>query len=95
VQQSESPLLHADSIIRPMHDSLRTAGFLDVLTLHFPQASYPSGWWTASIAAKDATVGFHREEAAEALAFPTEYYNVGIHRAAGATPEFLRRKLFA
>ena len=95
VQQSESPLLHTDSIIRPMHDSLRAAGFLDVLTLHFPQASYPSGWWTASIAAKDATVGFHREEAAEELPFHTEYYNAAIQRAAAATPEFFRRKLFA
>jgi spermidine synthase len=95
VQQSESPLLHTDSIIRPMHDSLRGAGFLDVMTLHFPQASYPSGWWTASIASKDATVCFHREAAAEELPFATDYYNAAIHRAAGATPEFLRRKLFA
>lgn len=95
VQQSESPLLHTDSIIRPMHDSLRRAGFLDVLTLHFPQASYPSGWWTASIAAKDATVNFHREEAAEELPFHTNYYNAAIQRAAAATPEFFRRKLFA
>ncbi len=95
VQQSESPLLHTDSIIRPMHDSLRNAGFLDAMTMHFPQASYPSGWWTATLAAKDATVEFQREEDAEALAFPTEYYNAAIHRAAAATPEFLRRKLFA
>lgn len=95
VQQSESPLLHTDSIIRPMHDSLRTAGFLDAMTMHFPQASYPSGWWTATLAAKDATVEFQREEDAEALTFPTDYYNAAIHRAAAATPEFLRRKLFA
>ncbi|MFO8153594.1 polyamine aminopropyltransferase [Thioalkalivibrio sp.] len=95
VQQSESPLLHTDSIIRPMHDSLRAAGFLDMLTLHFPQASYPSGWWTATIAAKDATVCFHREEAAEELGFHTDYYNAAIQRAAAATPEFFRRKLFA
>ena len=95
VQQSESPLLHTDSIIRPMHDSLRAADFLDMLTLHFPQASYPSGWWTATIAAKDATVCFHREEAAEELPFHTDYYNAAIQRAAAATPEFFRRKLFA
>lgn len=95
VQQSESPLLVTDSIIRPMHDRLRQAGFLDVMTLHFPQASYPSGWWTATMAAKDMTVCFHREEQAETLAFATDYYNAAVHRAAGATPEFLRRKLFA
>jgi spermidine synthase len=53
VQQSESPLLHTDTIIKPMHDSLRAAGFLDVLALHFPQCTYPSGWWTATMACKD------------------------------------------
>jgi spermidine synthase len=95
VQQSESPLLHTDSIIRPMHDSLRAANFIDALTLHFPQATYPSGWWTCTIAAKDAPVSFLREEAAEELPFVTHYYNAAIHRAAGATPEFFRRKLFA
>ncbi|WP_028484305.1 polyamine aminopropyltransferase [Thioalkalivibrio sp. ALE17] len=95
VQQSESPLLHTDSIIRPMHDSLRAANFIDALTLHFPQATYPSGWWTCTIAAKDCPVSFLREEAAEELPFITHYYNAAIHRAAGATPEFFRRKLFA
>ncbi|WP_017942633.1 MULTISPECIES: polyamine aminopropyltransferase [unclassified Thioalkalivibrio] len=95
VQQSESPLLHTDSIIRPMHDSLRAANFIDALTMHFPQATYPSGWWTCTIAAKDCPVSFLREEAAEELDFVTHYYNAAIHRAAGATPEFFRRKLFA
>ncbi|WP_024325939.1 polyamine aminopropyltransferase [Thioalkalivibrio sp. AKL19] len=95
VQQSESPLLHTESIIRPMHDSLRAAGFIDALTLHFPQPTYPSGWWTCTIAAKDAPVSFLREEAAEEATFVTHYYNAAIHRAAGATPEFFRRKLFA
>ncbi|WP_373025789.1 polyamine aminopropyltransferase [Thioalkalivibrio sp.] len=95
VQQSESPLLHTESIIRPMHDSLRAASFIDALTLHFPQPTYPSGWWTCTIAAKDAPVSFVREEAAEEATFATHYYNAAIHRAAGATPEFFRRKLFA
>ncbi|WP_018141458.1 polyamine aminopropyltransferase [Thioalkalivibrio sp. ALJ7] len=95
VQQSESPLLHTDQIIRPMHDSLRAANFIDALTMHFPQPTYPSGWWTCTIAAKDCPVSFLREEAAEELPFLTHYYNAAIHRAAGATPEFFRRKLFA
>jgi spermidine synthase len=94
VQQSESPLLHTDSIIRPMHDSLRTAGFVDVLALHFPQCSYPSGWWTATMACKDAPVTFLREEAAERKPFETLYYNAAIQRAAGACPEFFRKKLY-
>jgi len=94
VQQSESPLLHTDSIIKPMHDSLRAAGFLDVLALHFPQCSYPSGWWTASMACKDMAVSFLREEQAEEKPFETHYYNAAIQRAAGACPEFFRKKLY-
>ena len=93
-QQSESPLYHTESIIRPMHDEMRKAGFLDTLTLHFPQVSYPSGWWTATLACKDMPVTFAREEACEERPFETRYYNDAIHRACAATPEFLRKALF-
>jgi len=94
VQQSESPLLHTDSIIKPMHDSLRNAGFLDTLALHFPQCSYPSGWWTATMACKDMPVTFLREAQAEDKPFETHYYNAAIQRAAIACPEFFRKKLY-
>lgn len=93
VQQSESPLLHAETILKPLHNDLRQAGFLDVLTLHFPLASYPSGWWTASLAAKDSAISFYREEEAEEIPFATLYYNAAVQRAAAATPEFFRRLL--
>ncbi|MGD8615845.1 MAG: polyamine aminopropyltransferase, partial [Gammaproteobacteria bacterium] len=36
-QQSESPLLHYDRIIRPLHQAMRAAGFADSVTLPFPQ----------------------------------------------------------
>lgn len=94
-QQSESPLYHTESIIRPMHDEMRRAGFLDTLTLHFPQPVYPSGWWTATLAAKDLPVTFAREEACENKPFATRYYNDAIHRACAATPEFLRQALMS
>ena len=93
VQQSESPLLHTESIIRPMHDSLRAAGFHDPVALHFPQCTYPSGWWTATMACKDGPVTFRREKAAEQKPFETRYYNAAIQRAAGASPEFFRKAL--
>jgi spermidine synthase len=92
VGQSESPLFHA-GLIRHMHDALRAAGFRDVATLHFPQCTYPSGWWSATLAGKDAPVSGFREPAAAAKTFPTRYYNAGIHRAALAMPEFLRHML--
>jgi spermidine synthase len=87
VQQSESPLLHYESIIRPMHKAMRDAGFSDSITLQFPQPVYPSGWWTATLAGK-RPVGEFREADAQAKPFPTRYYNAAIHRGALAQPEF-------
>ncbi len=93
VQQSESPLFHTESIIKPMHDAMRCAGFADVATIHFPVCSYPSGWWTASIARKHGKINFTREQDALNKAFKTLYYNTAIHRACFATPEFLRARI--
>ncbi|MFO1372715.1 MAG: polyamine aminopropyltransferase [Candidatus Competibacteraceae bacterium] len=93
VQQSESPLFHLDHILAPLHRTLRAAGFADTHTLHFPQCVYPSGWWTATIARKAGQVADFRAADAAAKPFPTDYYNAEIHRAALATPEFMRRAL--
>ncbi len=87
VQQSESPLLHYDSIIRPMHAAMRAAGFSHTLTLPFPQPVYPSGWWSATLAGKRDVTEF-RERDARAKGFATRYYNAAIHRGALAQPEF-------
>lgn len=93
VQQSESPLLHLETIIRPVHHSLRAAGFLDTLTYQFPQPVYPSGWWTATMASKDGLLTGFREEAVEEKPFETRYYNAAVHRGAMATPEFMWKAL--
>jgi len=93
VQQSESPLFHLSSILVPLHRNLRATGFADAQTLHFPQCVYPSGWWTATLARKSGRVADFREADATAKPFATEYYNAEIHRAALATPEFVRRAL--
>ncbi len=95
VQQSESPLLHMASVIQPMHEKLRQAGFIDTLTLHFPQPVYPSGWWSVTLASKDLPLNTFREEAADNKTFATQYYNAAIHRAAGAAPEFFFQALFS
>ena len=87
VQQSESPLLHYQSIIQPMHKAMRDAGFSDSLSLQFPQPCYPSGWWTATLAGKNDIRHF-REDDAQHKRFSTRYYNVAIHRGAMAQPEF-------
>lgn len=92
VQQSESALIHLP-IIQRMYDSMRDAGFSDRKTLFFPQCIYPSGWWSATMARKGATIAGFREADAAAKPFETQYYNVDIHRAALAEPEFFRRGL--
>ena len=87
VQQSESPLYHYDSIIRPMHTAMRGAGFGDSVSLQFPQPCYPSGWWTATMAGKGDIRRF-READARHKSFATRYYNADIHQAALAQPPF-------
>lgn len=94
VGQSESPLFHVDLIVR-MHQALRTAGFADVGSLSFAQCTYPSGWWSATLARKSGKVGDFREADARAKTFPTRYYNADLHRGALALPEFLRVALSA
>lgn len=92
VGQSESPLFHP-RLIRDMHQRLRAANFLDVATLTFPQCTYPSGWWSATLACRDSTLSNFREEDVAQRLFATRYYNHGIHRAAFASPEFLFEEL--
>ncbi|MCB1875825.1 MAG: polyamine aminopropyltransferase [Chromatiales bacterium] len=89
VQQTESPILHLDKILLPCHDYMRSAGFADTVSLHFPQCVYPGGWWTATMAGKGDYIRRFREEDAQARSFPTRYYNEGIHRAALAQPQFM------
>lgn len=89
--QSESPLFHM-ALIKSMHSGLRAAGFMDVRTLQFPQCSYPSGWWSVTLAGKDTMLSQFRERPADGH-IATRYYNKGIHRAAMALPELMQREL--
>ena len=90
VQQSESPLIHQELLGR-MYRDLLSADFADVRTLFFPQPIYPTGWWSATIGAKNGTIEAFREDEAEDLPFETRYYNAAIHRAAFAEPQFFRQ----
>ena len=64
VGQSESPLFHAELIVS-VQRSLKAAGFRDVATLFFPQCTYPSGWWSATLACKDGAPSQFRRADAE------------------------------
>lgn len=93
VQQSESPLIHLESIILPMHNCMQQAGFKKTQLLHFPVASYPTGWWTATVASKNKKIKFAREEESKFLNFATQYYNHAVHLACFASPQFISDQL--
>ena len=69
VQQSESPLLHADTIIADLEAKLTGAGFKHPQQVLFPQPSYPSGWWSATMAQKSEAPLAPRYDAIEAKEF--------------------------
>lgn len=89
VQQSESPLLHANTIIRRAREDMLKAGFDHVMTLPFPQPVYPTGWWSCTMAGKDKPLQYFREEDADERPFVTRYYNKATHHAALAQPQFM------
>ena len=92
VAQSESPLFHA-ALIKSMRENMLASGFDEVMTLDFPQISYPSGWWSCTLAGKQAKLGEFREQDAREKGFDTDYYTAAIHRGAMAMPAFLERFL--
>lgn len=91
VQQSESPLLHSDTIIKQVQDDMLAVGFEAVRTLPFPQPVYPTGWWSATMAMKEGQVDAFRQQDSANKHFDTRYYNAAIHQAALAVPEFMKR----
>ncbi|MCF6456339.1 polyamine aminopropyltransferase [Pseudoalteromonas sp. MMG024] len=92
IQQSESPLMH-QQLLRETRAAMLDVGFADLQTLPFPQPIYPSGLWSATMARKGENFTAFRAQDVENAAFDTEYYNVGIHQGALATPNFLKRAL--
>src|SRR5690606_5756208 len=90
VQQSESPLIHMP-LLKAMRDAMTDAGFADLQSLLFPQMVYPSGWWTCTLARKDAKFDGFRVKAAQNPAFETQYYNAEVHQAAMALPNFVKK----
>ena len=92
IGQSESPLIHL-SIIKNMHAAMRAAAFRDTATLYFPQSTYPTGWWTATMACKDSLISDFQIRAETDKHFATRYYNHNIHTAALAAPEFMLSEL--
>lgn len=93
VQQSESPIIHLESLIKPMHNCMQEAGFRNTQLLNFPLPVYPTGWWSATLANKQSSIDFSREQDTKSLQFDTQYYNHAIHLACFASPQFVSKQL--
>lgn len=89
VQQSESPLIHGQSLLAPLHQGLRDLGMSSVKTLTFPQPIYPTGWWSSTLSSVQADLSLQR--VMQDLA--TRYYSADMHKAAGVLPPFLQAQL--
>lgn len=94
IAQSESPLFHM-SIIMSMQAAMHSAGFSEIATLQFPQCSYPSGWWSATIACKEKSIHSFRKITSDSTVNETKYYNEKVHAAALALPNFMLTSLAA
>ena len=93
VQQSESPLALLD-LIRDMRAEMGKAGFKSFKTLPFPQPCYPTGWWSVTVASKQAgfDFGFRRADA-QAKPFDTLYYTAHLHTGVLVAPPFVAAAL--
>lgn len=92
IVQSESPLFHME-IIASVRTNMKDAGFGHVATLDFPQCSYPSGWWSATLASKSIAPESFRRPDASTTVDNTRYYNSEIHAAALTKPPFMKHVL--
>ena len=79
VVQSESPLFHQGRL-KEIHRCLRGAGFIDSHPMTYPTVIYGGGTWSSSIARKGRKLNDGvRWDDIETCAFPTRYYNRGVH----------------
>ena len=92
VQQSESPLLHLE-LIRQIHDSMQQVGFSATQLVQFPQPVYPSGWWSATLASKQALSQQADPQRLDAVAAQTRYFNAQTLQAGLAVPNFVATAL--
>lgn len=90
IVQSESPLLHR-ALIKTIREQMQQAGFAQLATLHYPQCTYPSGWWTSTMASNRPFDNARHHDGGSPVM--TRYYDSAVHQAALALPVFLRDEI--
>ena len=71
------------------------AGFYNLQTIQFPVPTYPSGWWSATMASTITNLQEFRADDMTQDALPTQYYNASIHQGSVALPSHLQSMLDA
>lgn len=88
VLQSESPFKLA--VLKATQQCLQAIGFSDIRLLNFPEPHFAGGWRSIFIAKKLGMIRKIREKDIYNKSFTTHYYNLDVHKAALALPEFMR-----
>ncbi|MDX1518834.1 MAG: polyamine aminopropyltransferase [Gammaproteobacteria bacterium] len=89
VAQSESPFLDTD-LLTALQGQMRQAGFTALKTLQFYLPTYPCGWWSATLAAKNHDFEVFRDTSGDRNSVKTRYYSAEIYRASAVLPPFLQ-----
>lgn len=76
VAQSESPLMDLELLV-DLRAEMHKAEYAEIQTIQFPVATYPSGWWTATMARKGQKFGDFREQMARHKPFDTKVLQRG------------------
>ena len=92
IQQSESPFYHLD-ILKAMHRAMQAAGFGSTHLLNYFQCSYPSGWWSSTIACKQSKLPKLRKNESDQRPFTTRYFNTEMVQAAMTLPQDVKIEL--
>ena len=92
VAQSESPFMDLE-ILKRLRGELKSAGFESMQTLQFFLPTYPSGWWSATLAGKNRVFEPDKFRNSDRNSVKTRYYSADIHKASGMLPPYLKNEL--
>lgn len=87
IHQSESPLLQHE-LLTGMRSKMLRANYSNVSTVFFPLPTYPSGWWSATLASKEQNLLSPRILPAK-ITDTLKYYSKDIHISALTAPPFV------
>ncbi len=92
IQPCQSPFNTTE--LKSAYQQLLAIGFDDIQILNFPQPNYPSGWRTVLMTIKQGTFKCVSEKNIFNKPFHTRYYNLDMHKASLALPEFIKEQIF-